>query len=177
MVRLVGSHNSATWHPHSSCMRMEGIRVYPQIHALRRLDSLQNQEAITNMFMEAMEACPEDLQKDMISIIPELLSEDEHEVSDISSHRTLPPCISAPLKQRLMLSMDGTNMSRHCRRLWSKCESCAKAMAPFCCLCWTLSQHYIWAMICRSYVLIYSSPCKTFCLISSVYCRKSPCLL
>jgi DNA-binding protein YbaB len=32
------------------------------------------------MFMEAMDACPEDLQLDMISILPELLSEDEHEV-------------------------------------------------------------------------------------------------
>lgn len=45
-----------------------------------RLDSMANQNAITRLFLEAIDACPEDLQRDIISILPELVSEDDHEV-------------------------------------------------------------------------------------------------
>lgn len=44
---------------------------------------MANQNAITRLFLEAIDACPEELQRDIISILPELVSEDDHEVGCI----------------------------------------------------------------------------------------------
>lgn len=44
---------------------------------------MANQNAITKLFLEAIDACPEELQRDIISILPELVSEDDHEVGCI----------------------------------------------------------------------------------------------
>ncbi len=45
-----------------------------------RLDSLADQQVISRMFLSAMDGCSEALQKEIILLLPELLSEDEHEV-------------------------------------------------------------------------------------------------
>ena len=45
-----------------------------------RLDSLSHQQAISEMFLNAMDGCSEGLQKEIILLLPELLTEDEHEV-------------------------------------------------------------------------------------------------
>ncbi|BDA41598.1 probable fanconi anemia group D2 protein homolog [Coccomyxa sp. Obi] len=45
----------------------------------RWLDNVANQNAVTRLFLEAIDACPEELQRDIISILPELVSEDDHE--------------------------------------------------------------------------------------------------
>ena len=45
-----------------------------------RLDSLADQQAISRMFLTAMDGCSEGLQKEIILLLPELLSEEEHEV-------------------------------------------------------------------------------------------------
>ncbi len=54
-----------------------------------RLDSLANQNAITELFLQAIDACPEELQKDILSILSELVGEDEHEVGCIFVERFL----------------------------------------------------------------------------------------
>ena len=52
-----------------------------------RLTSLAPQQAISEMFLKAMDSCcREDLQKEIILLLPELLSEDEHEVQDPLQH-------------------------------------------------------------------------------------------
>ena len=63
-----------------ACTSVSGIDT--QVIACR-LDSLANQEAITTLFLQAIDACPEELQKDIITVLPELVSEDEHEVGRI----------------------------------------------------------------------------------------------
>ena len=45
-----------------------------------RLDSLACQEAISDMFLNAIDGCSEDLQREIITLLPELLSENAHEV-------------------------------------------------------------------------------------------------
>ena len=54
-----------------------------------RLDSLADQQAISKMFLNALDGCNEGLQKELILLLPELLSEDEHEVHTATAHQCL----------------------------------------------------------------------------------------
>ena len=50
-----------------------------------RLDSLACQQAISEMFLNAIDGCSEGLQKEIITLLPELLSEEEHKVCLVSA--------------------------------------------------------------------------------------------
>ena len=58
-----------------------------------RLDSSTCQEhGISTLFMRVMDACGEELQKDILSVLPELLSEGEHEVHNFKSPHSAAHC-------------------------------------------------------------------------------------
>ena len=70
---------------YKSCHSKQVLRIYMAC----RLDSLACQEAISDMFLNAIDGCSEDLQREIITLLPELLSENAHEVFP-SAYGSLP---------------------------------------------------------------------------------------
>ena len=49
--------------------------------AVDRLDSVAgDEESIPGLFLQAIDACGEELQADILTVLPELITEAEHEV-------------------------------------------------------------------------------------------------
>ena len=83
--------------------------------------------------MRIMDACGEELQKDILSVLPELISEAEHEVQSAAE-------VAFTLLHTARLLVWLSLLLMPARTLWQKCGTYVRATDRCCCPCSRLPQ-------------------------------------
>lgn len=76
--------NSSTFCPRLPHALPSRPRLWPA-----RLDHVADPRALTDKLLEVLPVCPEELKKDAITFLPEVATEDDHEVGTWAARRPL----------------------------------------------------------------------------------------